>query len=94
MIHQTEPCSDVFGVGNSLVKWPAGLTSVDAYTSRYDALVAHIDQKTKCVDDVLLWSDTLEEAFHQTTEWLDLCGRNGIPPSSGLHRAPSTSLDL
>ncbi len=25
----------------------------DAYTSRYDALAAHIDQKTKCVDDVM-----------------------------------------
>ena len=54
------------------------IASGDAYTSRYDALAAHIGQKTKCVDDTLLWSDTLEEAFHQATEWLDLCGRKGI----------------
>ena len=54
------------------------IASGDAYTSRYDALAAHIGQKTKCVDDALLWSDNIEEAFHQATEWLDMCARNGI----------------
>ena len=37
-----------------------------------------IPHKTKCVDDTLLWSNSIEEAFFQTTEWLDTCGRNGI----------------
>ena len=26
----------------------------------------------------LLWADSLEQSFHQTVEWLDVCGRNGI----------------
>ena len=54
------------------------IASGDAYTSRYDALVAHVMSKTKCVDDALIWSSDIAEAFHQATEWLDICARNGI----------------
>ena len=54
------------------------IASGDAYTSRYDALVAHVMSKTKCVDDALIWSSDITEAFHQATEWLDICARNGI----------------
>ena len=54
------------------------IASGDAYTSRYDALVAHVTSKTKCVDDALLWSPDIAEAFHQATEWLDICAWNGI----------------
>ena len=54
------------------------IASGDGYTRRYDALVTDINNKTKCVDDALLWADTLEESFHQTVEWLDTCGRNGV----------------
>jgi hypothetical protein len=50
----------------------------DAYTARYDALVSSISRKTKCIDDTLLWANTIKEAFHQATEWLDVCGWNGI----------------
>ena len=34
--------------------------------------------KIKVVDDSLLWTNTLEESFYQTAQWLDLCARNGI----------------
>ena len=54
------------------------IASGDAYTARYDALVSTLPRKTKCIDDALLWSSTIEEAFHQATEWLDICARNGI----------------
>ena len=54
------------------------IASGDGYTRRYDALVADINNKTKCVDDALLWANTLEESFHQTVKWLDICGRNGV----------------
>ena len=54
------------------------IASGDGYTRRYDALVTDINNKTKCVDDALLWANTLEESFHQTVEWLDTCGRNGV----------------
>ncbi len=51
---------------------PRYVASGDGYTRRYDEITSN---KTKCVDDTLLWSDTIEESFAQ---WLDVCGRNGI----------------
>ena len=54
------------------------IASGDGYTRRYDEIVSHITQKTKCIDDVLLWSGNIEESFFQTAQWLDICGRNGI----------------
>ena len=54
------------------------IASGDGYTKRFDAIVTDIPQKTKCVDDALLWSWSMEAAFHQTVQWLDTCGRHGI----------------
>ena len=54
------------------------VASGDAYTRCYDELVADITNKTKCVDDALLWADTIEESFWRAVQWLDICGRNGI----------------
>ena len=54
------------------------IASGDGYTRRYDALVTDIPNKTKCIDDALLWADSIEENYHQVVEWLDICGRNGI----------------
>ncbi|GFR80773.1 enzymatic polyprotein, partial [Elysia marginata] len=54
------------------------IASGDGYTRRCDEVIAEIPNKTKCVDDALLWADTLEESFHQAVQWLDICGRHGI----------------
>ena len=54
------------------------IASGDGHTRRYDEIVSDIANKTKCVDDVLLWADTLAESFFQAVQWLDTCGRNGI----------------
>ena len=54
------------------------IASGDGYTRRYDEIVSDIPNKTKCIDDTLLWADTLEESFFQTVNWLDICGRHGI----------------
>lgn len=54
------------------------IASGDGYTRRYDEIVAEIPNKTKCVDDVLLWTDCLEDSFFQAVNWLDICGRTGI----------------
>ena len=54
------------------------IASGDGYTRRYDALVADVPNKTKCIDDALLWADNLEESFYQAVHWLDLCDRHGI----------------
>lgn len=34
------------------------IASGDGYTRRYDDIVAHIQNKTKCIDDVLLWANS------------------------------------
>ena len=52
--------------------------SGDGYSRRFDEIVSHINNKTKCVDDTLLWSDNIEDSFFQAIEWLDICGRHGI----------------
>ena len=54
------------------------IASGDAYTRRCDEVVMDFPRKTKCVDDCLLWSNSIEEAFFHMVDWLDLCGRNGI----------------
>ena len=54
------------------------IASGDGYSRRYDEVVALFPQKTKCVDDTLLWSDTIHDCFFQAAKWLDICGRNGI----------------
>ena len=54
------------------------IASGDGYTQRYDEIVSDIPNKTKCVDDTLLWADSLEESFFQTVQWLDICGRHRI----------------
>ena len=54
------------------------IASGDAYSRRFDEVVSHIPQKTKCIDDTLLWSDSIEKAFFQAVDWLDTCGNEGI----------------
>ena len=54
------------------------ISSGDGYTRRFDEIIMDFPNKTKCVDDTLIWSNSIEEAFHQTVKWLDLCGKNGI----------------
>ncbi|XP_043204419.1 uncharacterized protein LOC122371791 [Amphibalanus amphitrite] len=62
------------------------ISSGDGYTRRYDEIVmaanlSH-DCYTKCIDDTLLWGDSIEEVFWRTVEWLDMCGRSGITLNS------------
>ena len=54
------------------------LASGDAFNARYDKIVADFKNKTKCIDDTLLWSDNLEESFYRTCEYLTLCSNAGI----------------
>lgn len=54
------------------------VASGDGYTRRYDEIVADIKNKTKCIDDTLIWAPTIKESFFRAVEWLDICGRNGI----------------
>ena len=54
------------------------IASGDGYTRRFDEIVTDIPNKTKCVDDALLWADNIEESFFQACHWLETCGKNGI----------------
>ncbi len=54
------------------------IASGDGYTRRYDEVVSSFPNKTKCIDDTLLWSPTIEDCFFQDCQWLDICGRHGI----------------
>ena len=54
------------------------LASGDGYTQRFDAIIATFPNKVKCVDDTCMWSNSIQEAFIQTCQWLDICARNGI----------------
>ena len=52
--------------------------SGEGYTARFDSIIEDVPNKTKCVDDTLLWSSNIEQAFHDAADWLRLCGANGI----------------
>ena len=46
------------------------IASGDGYSRRYDEIVADIPNKTKCIDDTLLWSSTIKDSFLQAVQWL------------------------
>ena len=54
------------------------IASGDGYSRRYDEIVAEVPNKSKCIDDTILWSNNIEQSFHQAVNWLDICGQNGI----------------
>ncbi len=41
------------------------MASGDGYSRWYDEIVADIGNKTKCIDDTLLWFNNIEESFFQ-----------------------------
>ena len=54
------------------------IASGDGYTCRYDSIISHLNNKTKCIDDALIWSPDIESAYRDAATWLTLCGQNGI----------------
>ena len=54
------------------------IASGDGYSRWYDEIVADIRQKTKCIDDTLLWADSIEESFLQAVHWLNVYSRHDI----------------
>ena len=54
------------------------LAAGDAYTRRYDEIISDVENKTKCVDDTILWANNLSDIFFSTCEFLAKCGNNGI----------------
>ena len=54
------------------------VASADAYTRRYDDLIANFPRKVKCIDDVLLWDNDIKSSFFRAWEFLSFCANNGI----------------
>ena len=54
--------------------------SGDGYTKRCDDIIAEakIENCLKCVDDALLFNDTIESNFWSTMKYIDVCATNGI----------------
>ena len=52
--------------------------SQDGHTRRFNDIVNDFPNKTKCIDNICLWADTLEESFFRTCRWLDNCDRHAI----------------
>ena len=52
--------------------------SGDAYTRRMDDLTADVERLKRCVDDSLLWDQSLEDSFWHTVQYITLCGENGV----------------
>ena len=54
------------------------LAAGDAYTARYDRIIADFKDVKKCVDDSILWANTLEEIFSHTCKYISHCAEAGI----------------
>ena len=58
---------------------PQGVLSAgDAYTDRMDRIFEEFERIIRCIDDSLLWDDTIEEQFLRTCQFLDKCSSHGI----------------
>lgn len=61
------------------IRMPQGyIASGDAYTSRYDQIIAEVPRKVKIVDDTLLHDSSIEDAFYHTFDYLALGYRSGV----------------
>ena len=50
----------------------------DGYTKAYDDFTIDFPRRTKCIDDSLLWDDTIEKCFWHTIDYISLCAKNGV----------------
>ena len=58
---------------------PQGFLSAgDAYTARMDAMLHDFERMGRCVDDTLLYDDSIEASFARACHFLNRCGQNGV----------------
>ena len=55
-----------------------GHVSMDAYIYRFDKVTVDVENTKGCIDDSLLYTETLEKSFIQAANYLSLMGNNGI----------------
>ena len=54
------------------------LAAGDGYTARYDLITRNFEDYERCIDDTVLWSDTIEGCLMQTCKYLSLCSGAGV----------------
>ena len=52
--------------------------SGDGFNERYSTATSNFPNKERIVDDSCLFAQGVENNFHHTCKYIDLCGRNGI----------------
>ena len=52
--------------------------SGDGYTRRFDDITVGMTRKTRCIDDSLLWDDSVESSFWHTVDYISHCADKGI----------------
>ena len=61
------------------LRMPQGFkASGDVYTRRFNDIINHVPNKIKIVDDTLLYTNSIEESFHSTWDFLTLLADEGI----------------
>ena len=50
----------------------------DVYTPRFDYIIADISRKARITDDTLLYSNSTEQAFYDTLDFLTTCNNHSI----------------
>ena len=71
------------------------IASGDGSLRRFDEIVPHVPNKTKCLDNTLLWSDNLSDSLTQAVDWLDLRRCDGIilHPDKFVFRADTAEFE-
>ena len=70
------------------------LASQDAYTERFDAIIADVPRKSKCVDDTVMWDDNLEAHWWRVVDFLELVGSSGVVLNPTKFQFASTDVDF
>ena len=70
------------------------VASGDAYTRRYNDIIADMPRKSKIVDDVLLHDRSIHEVFFHVFEYLQLCAEKGITIIPGKFKFARTEDDF
>ena len=70
------------------------LASGDAYSRRFDEIIADMERKTKCVDDTLMWDKDLSDHWWRMIDFIALLGENGVVLNRQKFQFAQTSVNF
>ena len=70
------------------------LASGDNYNQYYDEIIAEVQRKTRCVDDVALWDEDREAHWWRVIDYLELVSKNGIVLNKEKFQFGSETVDF